>query len=179
MPQHQASSLQFFLPLLILIPILYWRMRKMTRPQPLKLERLWIRPALILLATGVVLFVPQQGLLTVMQMAPPERAGLALAAGLGTVAGWYWGRTTHIEVRPEDGTLMSRGSLAAMLVIVALVIVKLGLKPALAAQGPVLHLDVLVITDGLIVFSALLFTVRSLEMYLRARRVMDQVRALP
>jgi len=173
MPHHQTSQLQFIIPLLIIIPILFFRMRKMSRPEPLKLGRLWIRPVLVLLGCAVVLFVPQPGSQGVLQMTVLEWAGLALAAALGAVAGWHYGKTTVLEVHPENGTLLARGSMMAMLVIVALVAVKLGLKPALAAEGPALHLDMLLVTDALIVFSAALFTARAVEIWLRARRVMD------
>ena len=46
MPHHQPSQLQLLLPLVIIIPILFFRLRKMSKPEPLKLGRLWIRPAL-------------------------------------------------------------------------------------------------------------------------------------
>ncbi len=172
MPQHQASQLQLLIPLLIIIPILFLRMRKMSKPEPLKLGRLWIRPALVLLGCAVVLFLPQPGTPSALQMTVLEWAGLAVAAALGAVAGWHYGKVTAIEVHPENGTLMARGSVAGMLIIVALVAVKLGLKPALAAEGPALHLDMLLITDALIVFSAALFAVRAVEMWIRAKKVM-------
>ncbi|MDB5734976.1 MAG: hypothetical protein JWN16_1613 [Alphaproteobacteria bacterium] len=173
MPHHQASQLQFIIPLLIIIPILFFRMRKMSRPEPLKLGRLWIRPALVLLGCTVVLFLPQPGTPSALHMSVAEWAGLALAAVVGAVAGWHYGKVTAIEVHPENGTLMAKGSVAGMLIIVALVAVKLGVKPALAAEGPALHLDVLLITDALIVFSAALFTARAVEIWLRAKRVME------
>ena len=44
----QQQTLQLFLPILILLPVLYFRMRRMSKSQPLKLGRLWIRPAIIL-----------------------------------------------------------------------------------------------------------------------------------
>jgi hypothetical protein len=173
MPHHQTSQLQFIIPLLIIIPILFFRMRKMRRPEPLKLGRLWIRPVAVLLGCGAVLFLPQPGTPSALQMTALEWAGLALAALTGAVAGWHYGKTTVIEVHPQNGTLLARGSMMAMLVIVALLAVKLGLKPALAAEGPALHLDMLLVTDALIVFSAALFTARAVEIWLRARRVMD------
>jgi hypothetical protein len=40
-------------------------------------------------------------------------------------------------------------------------------------EGEAWHLDVLLISDALIVFTAALFVLRSLEMYLRARAVMQ------
>jgi len=57
----QQQTLQLVLPILIVLPILYFRMRGMTKAQPLKLGRLWIRPVLILAAATAVLFLPQPG----------------------------------------------------------------------------------------------------------------------
>jgi len=160
----QASALSYAVPLVILVPLLYRRLRRMLKPQPLKLNRLWIRPAIILFA-GIA----------VLAGAPPPLADLpwfALAAILGAALGWQWGRLMAIHVDPENGTLMTRGSLAALIVIVLLIAVRVGLRALLTVQGAAWHLDAVLITDGLIVFSAFLFGVRGLEMYLRARRVM-------
>jgi hypothetical protein len=172
----QQQALQLFLPVLIILPVLFLRMRKMTKAQPLKLGRLWIRPAIILLAAGLVLFLPQPGHHAVRHFLAQDWAWLALAAGLGGVAGWHWGRTMAIEVHPEDGTLMVKGSQAAMLVIGVLILFRMGLRTGLSMEASAWHLDVLLISDALIVFSALLFTLRAVEMYLRARRVMGQAK---
>jgi hypothetical protein len=166
------QQLQFFLPILIIVPVLFLRLRRMSRPQPLKLGRLWIRPVLLVVVAAMVLLLPQPGQHVAAELTTREWTGLALAACLGGVGGWYWGRTMAIEVHPENGTLMTRGNSAAILVLMLLILVKIGLRPLLAAEGNTMHLDVLMITDASIVFSVALFSVRSLEMYLRARRVM-------
>jgi len=168
----QQQAFQLFLPILILLPVLYFRMRRMTKAQPLKLGRLWIRPALILTATALVLLAPQPGQHAIRHFIAQDWAWLGLAAGLGGIAGWHWGRTMAIEVHPEDGTLMVTGGQAAILVLVMLILFRLGLKTGLEVEGRAWHLDVLLISDALIVFSAALFTLRSVEMYIRAKRVM-------
>jgi hypothetical protein len=160
----QANALSYAVPLVILVPLLYRRLTRMLKPQPLKLNRLWIRPAIILLA-GI----------SVLVSAPPPLTDVpwfVVAAGAGAALGWQWGRLMAIHVDPENGTLMTRGSLAALIVIVLLILVRVGLRALLTMQGAAWHLDAVLITDGLIVFSAFLFGVRGLEMYLRARRVM-------
>lgn len=172
----QPQALQLFLPILILLPILYFRMRKMSRSQPLKLGRMWIRPTIFLAVTALALLAP--GPHGVRQhLAPQAWAWLALAAAAGGVAGWYWGRTMKIEVHPEDGTLMVKGGQAALMVLGVLILFRLGLRTGLAVEGRAWHLDVLLISDASIVFTALLFTVRSVEMYIRARRVMAAARS--
>lgn len=174
----QQQALQLFLPLLIILPVLYLRMRKMTKAQPLKLGRLWIRPAFIMTAAVLVVFLPQPGRHAVRHFLAQDWAWLALAAGLGGVGGWYWGRTMAIEVHPEDGTLMAKGGQAAILVMGALILFRMGLRTGLRLEASSWHLDMLLISDALIVFSAFLFTLRAAEMYLRARRVMDEAKAV-
>ena len=168
----QQQTLQFFLPIIIVLPILYFRMRGMAKAQPLKLGRLWIRPAIILAAAVLVVFLPQPGGHAVRHFLAQDWAWLGLAAGLGGIAGWQWGRTMAIEVHPENGTLMVTGGQLAILVLGALILFRLGLKTGLEVEGRAWHLDALLISDALIVFSASLFTLRAAEMYMRARRVL-------
>jgi hypothetical protein len=168
----QQQLLQFLLPIVIVLPLLYFRMRKMAKPQPLKLNRLWIRPVLFLTATVLVLLAPQPPNQPVHVLMPLDWAWLALAGALGAAAGWQWGRTMAIEVHPENGTLMVRGSQAAILVLGALILLRMGLRMGLTAEARAGHVSMLLVSDLSIVFAAMLFTLRSVEMYLRARRVM-------
>ena len=167
----QQQALQFFLPILILLPVLYFRMRRMSRARPLKLGWIWIRPVIFLGLTALVLLAPgPHG--QPHHWAPQAWLWLTVAAALGGIAGWYWGRTMAIEVHPENGTLMVKGSQAAMLVLVVLILVRLGLRTGLQVEAQAWHLDILLISDTSIVFTALLFSARSIEMFIRARRVM-------
>jgi hypothetical protein len=170
-PAQSLRDFLPFLPLLIVLPILYWRMRKLSRPQPLKLTRLWIRPAVLVVVAVMVLSVGAPGVTRHFSMT--DWMVLALAGAVGAMAGWQMGRTMKIEVHPEDGTLMVQGGQAAMLVMLALILGRSGINTGMRLQGDAWHLDVLLITDALIVFTAGLFVMRSAEMYLRARRVMD------
>jgi hypothetical protein len=167
--QHLAPYAPF-LPFLILLPVLYFRMRKLSRPQPLKLRNLWMRPALFILLAALALLGPQKGVHVVF--APLDWAIMGVVTLLGAAAGWYWGRTMAIEVHAEDGTLMVRGGQAAMLVLVVLILLRTGLRYGAAMEAAAWHLNAVLITDASILFSVALFTVRSVEMYLRARRVM-------
>jgi O-antigen/teichoic acid export membrane protein len=164
MPPHEPPAYLQYLPLLIVVPILFWRMRKLSKPQPLKWQYLWIRPVIFLaIAAMVLVSTPPVAL---------DWLWIGLAALLGAAAGWQWGRTMHIEMHPENGTLMAKGSQAAMLLLVVLVVFRAGLRGGLQMEAAARHLNMVLITDASIVFSALLFAVRGLEMFLRARRVM-------
>lgn len=167
----QQQLLQLFLPILIVLPLLYLRMRRMSRARPLKLDRMWVGPAFLLAIAALVLIAPgphgQPHHWTMMAW-----AWLVPAAILGAVCGWYWGRTMAIDVHPEEGTLMVKGGQAAILVLLVLVLLRMGLRAALEVEGRAMHLDMLLVSDVSIVFTAVLFTLRSVEMYVRARRVM-------
>lgn len=170
----QAQLLRFVILALIVLPILYLRVRRMARTRELKPGMLFVFPAVVVVLAVLALFAPQPGQGNPGPLTPEQWAWLGLAVLLGAAAGWYFGRIIAIEVHPEKGTLMAKGSAAAVMVIVVLVVVKLGLQPFLAMEGSSLNLDVRVITDASIIFSAALFVVRALEMYLRAKNVMAQ-----
>src|SRR6185312_8396334 len=166
--------LQFLLPLLLIAVIVALRARKLSKKQPLKLGRLWVRPVFLLAACILVLALPQPGV-PVRHFAIADWAVLALAAVVGGIGGWYLGRTMAIEVHPEDGTLMAQASPVGLFVIVGLMLARTGLRAGAKLEAQAWHLDVVLIFDALIVFTALLFAVRSLEMYLRARKLVAAV----
>jgi hypothetical protein len=163
--------LQYGLPLLLIVVIVALRARKLSRKQPLKLAGLWIRPVFLLAACILVLALPQPGVAP-RHFAVLDWAVLALAGVIGGIGGWYLGRTMAIEVHPENGTLMAQASPVGLFVILGLMLVRTGLRAGVRLEAEAWHLDVVLIFDGLIVFTALLFAVRSLEMYLRAKKVM-------
>ncbi len=168
------QTLQLVLPMAVIAVVILLRARRVGRPQPLKLGLLWIRPALLLLACGVILFLPARPGAAPIHLMPLDWAILAVGAGLGAIGGWHLGKTMAIEVHPENGTLMVTTSPIGLLVLVALLALRTLVRTeagSFAAGWPV---NPAVIVDALIVFSAALFTVRALEMYLRAKKVMGE-----
>jgi membrane protein CcdC involved in cytochrome C biogenesis len=140
------------------------RWRRMSRVRPLKLERLWVFPALYA-AVAAYMFVqhPPQGLAWLFCFG-------ALVAG--AALGWQRGKTMRITVDPETHTLNQSASPAAVLFIVALVAVRSAARMALTGDN-VLHLNAWAVTDMLIALALGLFTAQRLEMYLRAKRLLD------
>src|ERR1700727_456196 len=165
MTHAQPNLLTYVIPILVILPILYFRLRRLMKPMPLKLNRLWVRPAIILCVGIAVLVAP-----------PPARDcfWFALAALLGAALGWQWGKQMAIHVDPENGTLMTRGSQAALIMMGLLIVVRVGLRAGIRMESGALHLDATMITDLSIVFAATLFGLRGLEMFLRARQVLAQ-----
>jgi hypothetical protein len=168
---HQDQALTYLVALAIALPLLYRRMRRSMRPQELKLKRLWVRPAIYLVLAAIAVLVPTPGAAPIM---PQMLVWLVPAAALGAALGWQWGRSTALHLHPETGTLMQTGSMAGMMVLAVLIVLKMGLRLGLEAGAPALHINAVLITDISISFSAMLFAVRGLEIFLRAQRIMGE-----
>ena len=169
MNASQSPWLSYVLPIVIVLMVLAFRWRGMARERPLKVERLWIVPAIYCLLAGITFArLPPHGLVWLW-------CALALAAG--AAAGWWRGRMMRIAVDPETHALSQKGSPAAMLLILALIVIRSAARNADALGIPGVHVDVLSMTDVLIAFALGLLTAQRLEMFLRARRLLGEARA--
>lgn len=167
---HQQPSLSsYFLPLVIVAVVMFLRMRRMGQSRRLRLESLWIIPALYL-ALAVLLF---------SQMTPHGLgwlwAGLSLVAG--AALGWQRGRSMHITVDAETHALNQTSSPLAMLILVGLIAVRFVLRALAGTDGASWHLDAALVTDCLVAFALGLFSLQRLEMYLRGSRLLAEARA--
>ncbi|MBW4331479.1 cytochrome c biogenesis protein CcdC [Stakelama sp. CBK3Z-3] len=153
---------------LVVLAVLAFRMRSMNRLRPLRLERLWVLPAIYTLI-GAMAFAGH----------PPSSAGwlfALVALGLGAVLGWQRGKMMQIHVDPETHALNQKASPAAFLFIVALIVVRQAARIAVES-GSDMHVDPLIITDILIAFAIGMFSAQRIEMYLRAKRLLEAARA--
>jgi len=164
-PQNWMS---FAIPLVIIVAVLALRIRSMSRERPLKLDQLWIVPGIYLLISVLVFW-----------STPPKTAmtwaacGVALA--VGALLGWQRGSMMRITVDPETQTLLQKASPAAMLFILALILVRTGAREA-AIFGQ-LPFDLNAVTDVLLALALGLLAVQRIEMYLRAKRLLEEARA--
>ncbi|QXQ06293.1 cytochrome c biogenesis protein CcdC [Sphingosinicellaceae bacterium] len=146
--------------------LLFFRLRAMRRAKPLKLERLWIIPALYT-AFACALFwkLPPHGLqwLTVT-------AALAVGAGVG----WLRGSTMRIAVDPVTHDLNQRQSPAALVLLVALIGMRYVAREHFG--GDLTHAGAGVI-DAFVAFAVGLLALQRVEMFLRARRLLGEARA--
>jgi len=83
----------------------------------------------------------------------------------------------HIKVDPETHEISQKGSLAAMAFIVVLILIRMGARNAEALGIPGMHFDVMAMTDVLIAFALGMLTMQRVEMFLRARRLLEEARA--
>jgi hypothetical protein len=136
----------------------------MSRERPLKLGTLWIVPAVYLLLTAWILFA-----------LPPTGLGwglLAVGLIIGSVLGWHRGKLIHIDRNPETGDLRQKASPLAMILLLALIVLKLGARAIFgetAAGHPAS--GAMLLTDAFIGFALGLLSATRLELYLRAQRL--------
>jgi hypothetical protein len=161
--------LSYAIPAVIICIVLVFRLRSMSRERPLKVERLWIVPALYCVIASVTFWsMPPSGLAIWLWCV------VALVAGAGI--GWWRGKMMRISVDPETHEIRQKGSAAAMILILALIAIRSGARNADALGIPGVHVDVMAMTDVLIALALGLLTAQRIEMFLRARRLLAEAR---
>lgn len=137
----------------------------MSKERPLKIQTLWVVPVVYLLLVAWMLFA-----------LPPTLGGWGLLlAGLliGAALGWHRGKLIRIDRDQETGELRQKASPLAMILLLALIVLKLGARgifgetaPGHPASGAML------LTDAFIGFALGLLSATRLELYLRARKIL-------
>jgi hypothetical protein len=156
---------------IVVILVMVFLVRRNLRPRPLKIERLWIRPVIYAVITGATISASPF---------PTDAISLlvfVLAMALGAGLGWQRGRLTHIEVEPETHALTTRASAIGVVLIVGLLGVKILLRGAAPNNHSLLGIPAAAVTDGLVFLLGAMVVTQSLEMWLRARRLLAQAQA--
>jgi hypothetical protein len=162
------NSHNWWIAPLALLLIVY-RLRSGAREKALKIERLWIIPALLLIIGALmILQTPIAGLGWVW-LIPAFAAGAAL--------GYWRGRFTLVTVNPETHDLTSRTSAAGLYLIIGVLAARIGLRVFLAAEASALHLNLALVTDAFLVFAVGLIATQRLEIWIRARSLLADARA--
>jgi membrane protein CcdC involved in cytochrome C biogenesis len=162
----QPGLLGYAIPIAVFLIVIALRMRSMGRMRPLKLETLWVVPAMYA-AVACIMFY---------SLPPLGWVGIATVVGLliGAAVGWQRGKMMQIHVDQETHALNQKASPAAMLFLVALIVIRSGARAILGETGGV---SPAMLTDPLIAFALGMFSLTRLEMYLRARRMLEEVRS--
>ena len=160
--------LQALLPLAVITVMFALRWRRMSKPRPFNTGWLWLSPAVLALATGLMLFT-----------VPPTALGWLVAAigmAIGAFAGIKRGQLMHLDRDPATGGLLIRQSPAAIL----FVLVILGLRRAIAygtgidpgAQtGGQIPPSAMLLTDGMLAFALGMVTLMQWTLWQRAKAV--------
>lgn len=162
--QPGQGYIAYIVTAIIVALVMFLRFRRMSRARPLKLEMLWIVPALYTLVAVSVLWqsVPQ-GI---------QWFYVALALIVGGLIGWRRGAMMRINIDPETHALNQQASPAAMLFIFVIIIIRQGLRVEAGAMG----LNAPFLMDLAVVFVLGMFSMTRLEMFLRAKRMLADVR---
>lgn len=164
--QQPGGWISYAIPLIVIAVVMAVRWKRMSRVRPLRLERLWVLPAIYAVVIGFT-----------FSRFPPQGLGWAfclVALVLGGALGWQRGKMMRITLDPETHTLGQTSSPAALLFIVLLIVVRSSARGALSYAGPT-GLDPMAITDVLMALALGLFTTQRVEMYLRGRRMLAQI----
>lgn len=139
------------------------------RARKLRIEQMWIMPAVILAIAGVTLVTQ-----------PPHRFSILVAEvfalGVGLGFGWWRGRTTAINLDPATHELTSRPSPVGMALIASLFLLRFVLKDYAAAHARELHVGPADLAEIFLLFAAGLICAQRLEMWIRARRLLRDAR---
>lgn len=163
--QVHQSWISYAITIGILVFVMALRVRRMGQMRPLKLETLWVVPAIYFVVA----------LLMFWQLPPTGWVGIASLAGLviGSGIGWQRGKMMQIHVDPETHALNQKASPAAMFFLIVLIVVRMGARTFFGQEGGI---SPAMLTDPLIAFALGMFTVTRLEMFLRARRLLEEAR---
>jgi len=153
------------IPLAIILVILIARN---SRPRPLKIERLWIRPLIFIVLMGAALTAAAPPLDV------PNIAVLVAALGLGGAMGWVRGSSMQIHVHPETHELSSRASPLGLVLILGLLVLRMALRGAALESASFLHLSFITIADAFVLLAVGMMVVQGLEMWLRAQRLLAE-----
>jgi len=155
---------QYLVPAVTIVIVMALRLRRMSQVRPLKLERLWVFPAVYGAVCAYLLYE------TPLTLA--GWGGCALALLAGALLGWQRGKMMRIMVDPVTHQLNQKASLAGVMFIIVLI----ALRAAARIEGQAMHLDLAMATNIFVVFALGLFATQRLEMYLRARRLLQTAR---
>jgi len=160
--QPGQAYIGYVVTAIIVSLVIFLRFRSMKRVRPLKLEMLWVVPALYTLVAASVLWqsVPQG----------VQWLYVALALVVGGLIGWRRGAMMRINIDPETHALNQQASPAAMLFIFVIIIIRQGLRVEASQFG----FNAAFLTDLAVVFVLGMFSMTRLEMFVRAKRMLRE-----
>jgi hypothetical protein len=139
------AEMQIVLPLLIAVPIILLRARRMMRPRRFRPAALWIGPALTVVGAAMLMAV---------RPAPSAAhiVGMGVAFLLGCGLGLARARLVRIAFDPETDMITQRGTPFGILLLVGLLLLRSGLR-LVAVDHPELGIDLNSTTDLLLFFA--------------------------
>jgi hypothetical protein len=169
MQVHQAPTpwLSYAIPIVVIAIVMALRWRRMSTARRLRLNALWILPAVYAAVVAFVFFT-----------SPPSAIGWAwsaLALVVGGGIGWYRGRMMKITVDPATHTLSQQASPAAFLLLIVLVVGRGMARQEMMTSGG--GHGAALATEIAMAFALGLVASTRAEMAIRARRLLAEARS--
>jgi hypothetical protein len=160
----QIMSLAITVIVVGLVMALRWR--RIGQLRPLRLERLYVLPAIYAAIVAITLIErPPSGLDWLW-------CGIALVIGAGL--GWTRGKAIKISVDPQTHSLNQTASAATFIFIAALVVIRVALRSVVAAEAGTWHISAVTVVDALMCLALGLIAAQRLEMFLRGQRALAE-----
>lgn len=165
MPQGVALW-TYLIPLVFLAIVIL----RNSRPRTLRIERMWISPAIVVTLT-----------VWVFSMSPaPSLLGLgidAAALAVGAALGWWRARASRFTIDPATHVITSEVSPWGMLLILGIFALRYVLRGVMSGEASTLHVSAIEITDSFLLLAVGLVSAQRIEWLIRARRLLSQARA--
>ena len=146
--------------------VLILRVRRMRKARNLRLETLWIVPAIFAVAIAA----------TFIAM-PPSVAALgwsALALVIGAGVGWYRGKMMKITIDPATHKFSQQASPLAIIVLVGLFAARAAFRAEFDTGSGNMSPAAVIAADAALAFALGLISATRLEMALRAKRLLRE-----
>jgi len=131
---------------------------------------LWIVPLMLLTMLAVLTYASH--------LKPLEYLWVAVGLAAGSALGWQRGRMMPIHVDPETGKPMVKTSVAALVFILGLMAVRVLLRGFFEGHAADWHINPMLVSDIFLAFAVGLLGMSRIEMFIRARRLVAEHRAV-
>jgi hypothetical protein len=168
-PAQGSANWVYIAPVLLLVIAL--RLWLGARQRNIRIERLWILPAVfsLLVGTGLARQPPPLSAVSIVV--------LAAALGIGFGLGWIRGRLTTLTVEPETHTLKGQNSALSIVLIAGLFLGRAIARRWVLEHAAEWHVSPLVIFDGFLLLALGVIVGRRIEILLRSLRLLEAARA--
>lgn len=158
------------IPLIVIAAVLPLVLLRNRRPRTLRPKWMWVVPAIVVVMIGFGLWATLASDPGHARFRGIDFAILAAGLALGVLAGWQRGRMVVIHKDP-DGVLKAQASPLGLMLIVALLVGRQGLRALLEPQAAEWGLNVLAVQDAFMLLAVGLVVAQRVEIYIRARRI--------
>ncbi len=168
---HPQQLFAYVIPIVVIVIVMAFRMRRMMRTSFYNIELAWILPAILL---GMTIWL--------LTLAEPHGAQWLWFAGitaLGAVLGWFRGASIKMTVDPQTGRLLAQGSAAAIIFLVLLAVARRGLQYVMESNSAVIGMSGQMLNVLFLAMATGLFVTRTVEMMLRGRKLLAIHQANP